>query len=58
MARSSKPQSRYKLHNAKQKLYGFSSNDPFSSPSDVEVERGHFQIKAKHKKNIQRQFEF
>jgi len=41
---------RYKLHNAKQKLVDYASTDTYSNPSDVEVERGHFRIKAKHKK--------
>ena len=50
MAKKSKPQSRYKLHNANLKLSGYASIDPFSTPSDVEVERGTFRIKAKHGK--------
>lgn len=50
MAKGSKSNSRYKLHNAKQKLYGYASTDPFSTPSDVEVERGSFRIKSKHGK--------
>lgn len=48
MTKGSKPQSRYKLHNAKQKLFGYASTDTFSSPSDVEVERGSFHIKSKN----------
>ena len=50
MAKGSKPQSRYKLHNAKQRSFGIATTDPFSSPSDVEVERGSFRIKTKHRK--------
>ena len=50
MAKGSKPQSRYKLHNAKQKSFDYASTDTFSSPCDVEVERGRFRIKTKHKK--------
>ena len=50
MAKGSKPQSRYKLHNAKQKSFDYATTDTYSCPSDVEVERGSFRIKAKHKK--------
>ena len=50
MAKKSKPQSRYKLHNAKLKTFGLASQDPYSSPCDVEVVRGSFRIKSKPRK--------
>ena len=53
MAKSSKPKSRYKLHEARIRTMEYASTDPYSCPSDVEVERGRFRIKTKHGKIFQ-----
>ena len=50
MAKGSKPKSRYKLHNAKQRTWDNAYTDAYSCPSDVEVVRGSFRIKSKHGK--------
>lgn len=50
MAKGSKPKSRYKLHEARQRTFEYAFTDTYSSPSDVEVVRGTFRVKAKRGK--------